>query len=196
LFYLNPKKGLAAADGKTYGLSASNSRQRFRNFLIIVTPITTNRSQMTNATLDSIDKQILTVLQQDSRISFADLSRQLNIPEATIRFRVKRLQDNKIITRFAALVDPTKVGFAVSGAILLKIDPAHLEEACKTLTAFSETIYLFQCTGEYDIVSVIFAHDMAHLNDVVKRTKMIAGVKDARLSVTTRFWKVDSTVKF
>ena len=49
---------------------------------------------------------------------------------------------------------------------------------------------------EYDIVSVIFAHDMAHLNDVVKRTKMIVGVKDARLSVTTRFWKVDSTVKF
>jgi Lrp/AsnC family transcriptional regulator for asnA, asnC and gidA len=151
---------------------------------------------MTNVTLDNIDKQILTVLQQDSRISFADLSRQLNIPEATIRFRVKRLQDNKIITRFAALVDPIKVGFAVSGAILLKIDPAHLEEACKTLTGFSETIYLFQCTGEYDIVSVIFAHDMAHLNDVVKRTKMIAGVKDARLSVTTRFWKVDSTVKF
>jgi Lrp/AsnC family transcriptional regulator for asnA, asnC and gidA len=151
---------------------------------------------MTNATIDNLDKQILTVLQQDSRISFADLSRQLNIPEATIRFRVKRLQDNKIITRFTALVDPTKVGFAVSGAILLKIDPAHLEEACKTLTAFSETIYLFQCTGEYDIVSVIFAHDMAHLNDVVKRTKMIVGVKDARLSVTTRFWKVDSTVKF
>ena len=102
---------------------------------------------MTDATLDNIDKQILTVLQQDSRISFADLSRQLNVPEATIRFRVKRLQDNKIITRFAALVDPTKVGFAVSGAILLKIDPAHLEEACKTLTAFSETIYLFQCTA-------------------------------------------------
>jgi Lrp/AsnC family transcriptional regulator, regulator for asnA, asnC and gidA len=151
---------------------------------------------MTDVTIDNIDKQILTVLQQDSRISFADLSRQINVPEATIRFRVKRLQDNKIITRFAALVDPTKVGFAVSGAILLKIDPAHLEEACKTLTAFSETIYLFQCTGEYDIVSVIFAHDMAHLNDVVKRTKMITGVKDARLSVTTRFWKVDSTVKF
>ena len=151
---------------------------------------------MTNVTIDNTDKQILTILQQDSRISFADLSRQLNIPEATIRFRVKRLQDNKIITRFAALVDPTKVGFSVSGAILLKIDPAHLEEACKTLTAFSETIYLFQCTGEYDIVSVIFAHDMAHLNDVVKRTKMIVGVKDARLSVTTRFWKVDSTVKF
>ena len=150
----------------------------------------------TSITLDDLDRQILKVLQQDGRISYADLSRKLNIPEATLRFRIKRLQDAKVITRFAALLDPAKVGFAVSGAILLKIDPAHLEAACKQLTAFHETVYLFQSTGEYDIVSVIFAHDMEHLNDVVKRAKMVAGVKDARVSVTTRFWKVDSTVKF
>ncbi len=147
-------------------------------------------------TLDGLDKKILETLQQDGRISFADLSRQLNTPEATIRFRVKRLQDAKIITHFAALVDPFKVGVGVSGAILLKIEPAHLEEACKELIGFGETVYLFQSTGEYDIVSVIFARDMAHLNDVVKRTKMIAGVKDARVSVTTRFLKNDSAVKF
>jgi Lrp/AsnC family transcriptional regulator for asnA, asnC and gidA len=150
----------------------------------------------TSITLDDLDKQILVVLQQDGRISFAKLSRKLNTPEATLRFRIKRLQDAKVITRFAALLDPAKVGVAVSGAILLKIDPAHLEEACKQLTAFPETVYLFQSTGEYDIVSVIFAHDLEHLNDVVKRAKMATGVKDARVSVTTRFWKVDSTVKF
>ncbi|MCL4429130.1 MAG: Lrp/AsnC family transcriptional regulator [Chloroflexi bacterium] len=151
---------------------------------------------MTDITLDDLDKRILEILQQDGRISFADLSRKLDIAEATIRFRVKRLEDNRVITRFAALIDPSKVGFGVSGAILLKIEPAYLEEVCNQLTAFNETVYLFQSTGEYDVVSVIFAHDMAHLNDVVKRTKMIEGVKDARVSVTTRFLKIDSTIKF
>lgn len=150
---------------------------------------------MSSSTLDDIDKQLLEVLQQDGRISFADLSRKLNIAEATLRFRVKRLQDAKVITRFAAILDPAKVGYGVSGAILLKIDPAYLEQACKELTAFDETVYLFQSTGEYDIVSVIFARDLPHLNDVVKRTKMIGGVKDARVSVTTRFLKKDSCVK-
>jgi DNA-binding Lrp family transcriptional regulator len=144
--------------------------------------------------LDEADKRILGVLQHDGRISFADLSRKLNLAEATIRFRVKRLEDHKVITHFAAIVDPAKVGFGVSGAILLKIDPAHLEEACKEMVAFSETVYLFQSTGEYDVVSVIFAHDMAHLNDVVKKTKLIEGVKDARVSVTTRFLKTDSAI--
>jgi Lrp/AsnC family transcriptional regulator for asnA, asnC and gidA len=147
------------------------------------------------STLDELDKQILSALQEDGRISFADLSRKLNTAEATLRFRVKRLQDAKVITHFAAIVDPAKVGYAVSGAILLKIDPAHLEGACRELTTFDEIVYLFQSTGEYDIVSVIFAHDLAHLNEVVKRTKMIVGVKDARVSVTTRFLKNDSSVK-
>jgi Lrp/AsnC family transcriptional regulator for asnA, asnC and gidA len=151
---------------------------------------------MTTPTLDETDKHILNILQQDGRISYADLSRKLNLAEATLRFRVKRLEENKIITHFAALVDPAKVGYGVSGAILLKIDPARLEAACKQLVGFDETVYLFQCTGEYAVVSGIFAHDMGHLNDVVKRTKLIEGVKDARVSVTTRFLKMDSSIKF
>ena len=93
----------------------------------------------------------------------AELGRELSVAEATVRFRVNRLVSNGVITRFAALLDPAKVGLKVTGAILLKIDPAYLEEACKQLVSFSETQYLFQSTGEYDVVSVIAARDMDHL---------------------------------
>lgn len=143
---------------------------------------------MASESLDGLDKRILKSLQFNCRLSFAELSRELDVAEATIRFRVNRLVEDGVITRFAALVDPAKVGMKVSGAILLKIDPAYLEEACKQLVSFNETLYLFQSTGEYDVVSVIVARDMEHLNNLVKNTKMILGVKDARVSVTTRFF--------
>lgn len=144
--------------------------------------------------LDDLDKRILKMLQFNCRLSFADLSRELDTAEATVRFRVKRLVNSGVITRFTALLDPAKVGVKVSGAILLKIDPAYLEEATKQLVSFSETQYLFQSTGEYDVVSVIVARDMDHLNDLVQRTKGIVGVKDARVSVTTRFLKFDPSI--
>lgn len=150
---------------------------------------------MPSTEIDELDKYILELLQNDARAPFAEISRKLNVAEATIRFRVKRLVEDGFITKFSALLDPVKVGYHVSGAILLKIDPAFLEEACTQLTAFNETRYLFQSTGEYDIVSVVLAHDMAHLNELVKKTKMIPGVKDARVSVTTRFLKFDPTVE-
>ena len=149
---------------------------------------------MLQTSLDDLDKRILKLLQFNGRLSFADLSRELDVAEATVRFRVNRLVSNGIITRFAALLDPAKVGMKVSGAILLKIDPAYLEEACKQLVSFSETQYLFQSTGEYDVVSVIVARDMEHLNSLIKKTKIIPGVKDARVSVTTRFLKFDPSI--
>jgi Lrp/AsnC family transcriptional regulator for asnA, asnC and gidA len=149
---------------------------------------------MASSSLDDLDKRILKSLQFNSRQSFAELSRELEVAEATMRFRVNRLVNDGVITKFAALVNPAKVGMKVSGAILLKIDPAYLEEACKQLVSFSETLYLFQSTGEYDVVSVIVTRDMEHLNNLVKNTKMIPGVKDARVSVTTRFLKFDPSI--
>ena len=149
---------------------------------------------MLSTRLDDLDKRILKLLQSNGRLSFADLSRELDVAEATVRFRVNRLVSNGVITRFAALLNPAKIGMKVSGAILLKIDPAYLEEACKQLVSFSETQYLFQSTGEYDVVSVIVARDMEHLNSLIKKTKIIPGVKDARVSVTTRFLKFDPSI--
>ncbi len=145
--------------------------------------------------LDALDKQILKLLQREARLSFAEIGRHLNIAETTVRFRVNRLVESGVITRFAALLDPVKVGLKVGGAILLKIDPAHLEETCNQLIAFNETQYLFRSTGEYDLVSMIFARDMEHLNELVKRTKMLPGVKDARLSVTTKILKFAPTLE-
>ncbi len=149
---------------------------------------------MASESFDDLDKNILKSLQFNCRQSFAELGRELDVAEATVRFRVSRLVNDGVITRFAALVNPAKVGMKVSGAILLKIDPAYLEEACKQLVSFNETLYLFQSTGEYDVVSVIVARDMDHLNNLVKNTKMIPGVKDARVSVTTRFLKFDPNI--
>ena len=149
---------------------------------------------MLSTDLDDLDKRILKLLQANCRLSFADVGREIDVAEATVRFRVNRLVRKGVITRFAALLNPAKVGLMVTGAILLKIDPAYLEEACKKLVSFSETQYLFQSTGEYDVVSVIAARDMDHLNSLIKRTKIIPGVKDARVSVTTRFLKFDPSI--
>ncbi|MDR0372596.1 MAG: Lrp/AsnC family transcriptional regulator [Nitrososphaerota archaeon] len=149
---------------------------------------------MASIGLDDLDIHLLRLLQVNSRASFAELSRELDTAEATIRFRVKRLVNEGVITKFTIMLNPNRVSQRVSGAILLKIDPAHLEETCKKLVEFAETMYLFQSTGEYDIVSVVVARDLEHLNDVVKRAKAIVGVKDTRVSITTHFLKFDPFV--
>lgn len=150
-------------------------------------------SNMSSPEIDDIDKRILRLLQADAKMPCAEISRKLGVPEATIRFRVNRLVERRVIRNFAALLDPAKIGFNVSAAILFKIDSAYMDEASKQLASLSETRYLFQSTGEYDIVAVVFTYDMTHLTRLVKDAKLIAGVKDARLSVITQLLKFDPT---
>jgi DNA-binding Lrp family transcriptional regulator len=146
---------------------------------------------MASLGLDDLDICLLRLLQANSRASFADLGRELDVAEATVRFRVKRLVSEGVIAKFTILLDPHKVGQRVSGAILLKITPGYLDSVCKVLVEFAETMYLFQSTGEYDVVSVVVARDLDHLSDLVKRAKAVVGVKDARVSITTKFLKFD-----
>jgi Lrp/AsnC family transcriptional regulator for asnA, asnC and gidA len=145
---------------------------------------------MALTSLDDLDTRLLKLLQVNSRASFAELSRELDIAETTVRFRVKRLVNEGIIAKFTIMLDPNKVCQKVTGAILLKIDPVHLA-VCKKLVNSAETMYLFQSTGEYDVVSVVAARDLEHLNELVKQVKAMDGIKDTRVSITTHFLKFD-----
>ena len=68
------------------------------------------RSTPPDATLDSIDRAILTELQREGRLSNLELSQRVHLsPSACLR-RVKALEDNGVIAQYVALVNPRAVG--------------------------------------------------------------------------------------
>ena len=60
--------------------------------------------------LDEFDRKILTILRQDGRITFTDLSQKVGLSKTPCQQRVRRLVDNGVIVGFRAIVDPAKVG--------------------------------------------------------------------------------------
>ncbi|MCL5317154.1 MAG: Lrp/AsnC family transcriptional regulator [Thaumarchaeota archaeon] len=145
--------------------------------------------------LDDLDRAILNMLQRDARTSYSDIAKKYGTAEATVRFRVKRLVKEGVISAFVAFLNPTKIGFTVSGAILLKLDPTHTDDIISTLIEYTEISYIYRSTGEYDVIAVIYAHDMQHFNALVKGIKMLEGVEDVRISVTTEFLKSNPIFK-
>ena len=134
------------------------------------------------------------MMQADARISYAEIAKRLNVPESTVRYRVKRLLDTKVIRKVMALIDPRKVGFDVSAVVMVKVDPNYLLEALKGVASFEEVQHVFQSTGEYDIISVIHVRDMKALNEFKQRVKMLEGVKDVEVWVITELIKIDPTL--
>jgi Lrp/AsnC family transcriptional regulator for asnA, asnC and gidA len=145
--------------------------------------------------LDEMDRKLLIMLQRDARTPFARIAREIGVSEATVRFRVKKLVEKGVITRFITLLDPRKIGLPITATIVAKVEPSLLDKAVEQLASFVEAHHVFQSTGEYDIVAVVHARDMAHLGEIRKRVKMIPGVKDVSVSVATRIMRVEPVFK-
>jgi len=134
------------------------------------------------------------MMQADARISYAEMAKRFNLPESTIRYRVKRLIDAQVIRKVTVLLDPRKVGFDVSAVVMVKVDPNYLSEVLRWMASFEEAQHVFQTTGEYDIISVIHVRDIKVLNEFKQRVKMLKGVKDVVVWVITELIKIDPTL--
>ena len=70
--------------------------------------------------LDAIDLQILKLLQEDGRMSNADLAQQVGLAPPTVLRRVKLLEERGYIRGYVALVDPLSVGLTVTAFIFIE----------------------------------------------------------------------------
>jgi Lrp/AsnC family transcriptional regulator for asnA, asnC and gidA len=141
--------------------------------------------------IDNIDRKILEFLQENCRTPYSEIAKKLGVAESTVRYRVRRLKREGIITNFIALLDPRKIGLEITAIVLAKLDAKHIMKSSKKLAAFRETHHLFQSTGEYDLISVVHTKDMLHLNELMRRIKLLPGVTEASVFVATHLIKVE-----
>ncbi|MCS7142563.1 MAG: Lrp/AsnC family transcriptional regulator [Aigarchaeota archaeon] len=139
--------------------------------------------------LDGLDMEILRLLQEDGRISYSDIAKQLRVHENTIRFRVRRLIDRGVIRKIVALVDPKKIGLTHSAAFMIKADPKKVDSVASVLASMKEVTNVYQFTGEYDFIVVTFASDMKSMQDLINKVKKIDGIREVNVLMTTNVIK-------
>ena len=67
--------------------------------------------------MDSLDVNILKILNQDARTSFSEIARRLGHSITTISQRIKAMEDNGIIRKYAPILDPEKCGYDFTAVI-------------------------------------------------------------------------------
>jgi Lrp/AsnC family transcriptional regulator for asnA, asnC and gidA len=101
--------------------------------------------------IDALDLKIIELLQQNGRIAYSDIARSINSPEATIRYRVKRLLDEKIIS-ISAFINTGKVKYENIAYLELEAMPVFLETYLKELVVMDNITYVASVTGEFDLM--------------------------------------------
>ncbi|MBI2873276.1 MAG: Lrp/AsnC family transcriptional regulator [Chloroflexi bacterium] len=127
--------------------------------------------------LDDLDRKIIVELQRDGRASHAQMARELEVSEGTIRRRLGRLLQEEII-RVVAVAEPTKLGYHTSALVGLQVDPSQVEAAAGQLAQLAEAEYVAITTGSYDLFIWVHVASAAELA-VLLHTKVgvIPGVR-------------------
>ncbi len=141
---------------------------------------------MNTEELDSLDKSILRILQEDGRASYSEIARRIGVPESTVRLRVKKLLERGIIRKFAALINPFKAGYSIVAFIAVDTEPGKVKEAAEKLSKLPEVDVLGIATGAHDILMQVTVRDLKELEDfLIEKLGSIDGIKSTETSILT-----------
>ncbi len=100
--------------------------------------------------MDRLDEKIIQILRDNGRISNAEIARDLNVSEGTIRRRIRKLIQNETV-RIMAIPDPQKIGYNTVALIGIESDPDKIDDVANYLSNLRETQYVALTTGSFDI---------------------------------------------
>jgi len=145
--------------------------------------------------IDDIDLQIINLLQEDSRLSFNKIARELGISVGTAYNRIKSLEDKRILKGYTAIVDPVKVGYGLTAIILIQAEGKHLLDVENKISKIDNVISVYDITGDFDIAVVARFKDRSSLNSFIKSLLAMPYVKRTVTNVVLNVVKEDFRIK-
>ncbi len=122
--------------------------------------------------LDPIDQQIIALLQEDARSSYADIGSQVALSAPAVKRRVDRLRSDGVIRGYTALIDPDALGWTTEAFVELfctgRTSPQQLRAAAKRHPA---VVGAYTISGEADALVHLRAVDMAGLEEALEKLR-------------------------
>lgn len=135
--------------------------------------------------LDAIDQQLLGLLQDNCRLSYAELGEKVGLSISAVNERLKKLHGQGVIERFVALVSPAAVGLGLCAFVEVAITrPKRASEFLDDLRKRPEVLECHHTTSEYPLLLKIWTRDTASLEEFLNRhVRNQRGVAGTRISV-------------
>ncbi len=121
----------------------------------------------TGSGLDGVDRRILQVLQTHGRATYDELASAVGLSASATLRRVKRLEETGVIAGYVALVEPERVGLALTAYISVRLAKSGatrspIDDFTAAVQTWPEVVECVALTGEMDYLLRVLVRDMAH----------------------------------
>ncbi len=129
--------------------------------------------------MDDLDREILSILRRDARTPYTEIAERVGTSEGTVRNRVDRLTENGIIERFTVTTQTGNVKAMIEISVDMNVDTGEISER---MVNWDEVDFVWQVSGEDDIVLVVDCVDTQAVNELISQARELEEVK----ATTTR----------
>jgi Lrp/AsnC family leucine-responsive transcriptional regulator len=119
------------------------------------------------ALLDDTNLALISELQQDARVSLAELGRRVGLSAPAVAERLQRLERDQVIRGYRAEIDPAALGYGLSAIIRMRPAPRQLGKVADLTRARPEVVECHRITGEDCYMIKVHVRSMAHLEEVI-----------------------------
>lgn len=119
--------------------------------------------------IDTIDWKILKELQENARLSFAELGRRVGLTTPAVIERVRKLEDAKIIVGYRAEIDAARIGLPITAFIRMSISGVDYSKIIEVAEKSTEVLECHRGTGGDSFILKVAVADVEHLQNLIDR---------------------------
>jgi Lrp/AsnC family transcriptional regulator, leucine-responsive regulatory protein len=119
--------------------------------------------------IDDTGRRLLAELQDNARLTLAELGRRVGLSPPAVAERLARLEDDGVITGYSARVDPRAIGYSLSAVLRIRPAPRELRKVAELAQRTAEVVECNRITGEDCFIFRLHVRDVEHLEEVIDR---------------------------
>ena len=140
--------------------------------------------------LDRTDLALLALLQREGRISNAELAERVSLSASACLRRVQRLEQAGVLSGYAALIDPARVGLGLQAFVRVQLarhDAPAIAEFTDRINTWDEVVACHALTGDMDYLLHVVVQDLPHFSRfLLDHLLNASGVADVNSSFVLR----------
>lgn len=134
--------------------------------------------------VDEIDEKIMTLLEDNARMTYVDIADKVGLSEGAVRNRIQNLVSNNVIKRFTI---EKSINQGVRAITMIAVEPGiPTFEVSQKVNQLNEVEHIYEVTGEYDIVMLSHGSNIESINKVIEDVRKIRGVEKTNTIIVLR----------
>jgi Lrp/AsnC family leucine-responsive transcriptional regulator len=117
--------------------------------------------------VDLLNQKILNYLQENARLSNAEIGRRVGVSSPAVAERIRKMEDSGLIMGYKTFVSPYEAGYQLKAIIILRAFMGKLKPFLQKVKEYDEVLNCYRVTGNENIVMEVVLKNQNHLESFI-----------------------------